>query len=302
MNGEPFVPLVGTQTHTVTGTNSDGCSNTTSITVITHPTPEVDLIASDTLGCDPFFTTFTGFSDVSETVCRWYFGDGDSSNVCGFVEHTYEQVGEYTVTYKVIDIHGCTNSVTKENYIEVRKTPEAAFIWGPWEAIVEQTEVEFTNESLFSTNYEWDFGDGSAINYEVDPEHQFPPEVGDIEYFVRLTALNEIGCSDVAYGVVPIKDIIIFYIPNIFTPDGDKFNETFKPQFFSGIDIYDFHMVIYNRYGEILFESFDTESGWDGTYGSRGLIQDGTYIWQIDFKENMSDKRHKHHGHVTIMK
>ncbi|MCG8578103.1 MAG: PKD domain-containing protein [Flavobacteriales bacterium] len=302
MNGETFVQDVGTVNYTVVGTDENGCFASNSMDVIVHPIPTVDIITTDSIGCDPFHTTFTGIVSEATDECLWSFGDGGESRVCGLVEHTYEQPGVYTVSYEITDIHGCVNSATNVDYITVIKTPEAAFSWSPWVAVVEDTEIEFENESEFSTHYEWDFGDNSPINYEVDPTHEFPPEVGDVEYYVTLTALNDIGCSDVTHHVIEVKDIIIFYIPNIFTPDGDQFNETFKPQFFSGIDIYDFHMIIYNRYGEILFESFDTESGWDGTYGSRGLIQDGTYVWQIEFKENMSDKRHTHTGHVSIMR
>jgi gliding motility-associated-like protein len=102
--------------------------------------------------------------------------------------------------------------------------------------------------------------------------------------------------------IIPIKDILIYYIPNIMTPDGDQFNESFKPIFTSGYDMYDYHLTIFNRWGEIIFESYDTEYGWNGHYGDGGLVQDGVYIWQIDFKESMSDRRHIKRGHVTVLK
>ena len=99
-----------------------------------------------------------------------------------------------------------------------------------------------------------------------------------------------------------VKSIIIFYIPNAFTPDGDEYNNVFKPVFESGYDPYDFHMAIYNRYGEMIFESYDVNGAWDGTYGTLELVQDGVYTWQIDFKEKYTDKRHSHSGHVTILR
>ena len=86
------------------------------------------------------------------------------------------------------------------------------------------------------------------------------------------------------------------------TPDGDLFNETFQPVFTAGYDKYDYHLTIFNRWGEIVFESYDADKGWNGAYGDGGLVQDGVYIWQIEFAETMSDKLHVHRGHVTVLK
>ena len=98
------------------------------------------------------------------------------------------------------------------------------------------------------------------------------------------------------------KDVIIYYIPNTFTPDGDSFNEEFKPQFTAGLDIYDYHMMIFNRWGELVFESYDANFGWDGSFGGMGLVEDGVYIYKIEFGDTMSDKRHYVDGHITVLK
>ena len=78
--------------------------------------------------------------------------------------------------------------------------------------------------------------------------------------------------------------------------------KTFQPVFYSGFDKYDFHLMIFNRWGEVVFESYNAEKGWNGHYGDGGLVQDGVYVWQIEFKEAMSDRRHTHRGHVTVLK
>ena len=85
--------------------------------------------------------------------------------------------------------------------------------------------------------------------------------------------------------------------------DQDEFNETFGPVFTSGFDPYDYHLTVFNRWGEVVFESYDAMFGWDGTYPSGGeLCQDGVYVWKIDFKETMSDKRHSEIGHVNVLR
>ena len=91
-------------------------------------------------------------------------------------------------------------------------------------------------------------------------------------------------------------------IPNIFTPDGDEYNENWKPVFHSGYDPYDYHLTIFNRWGEIVFESYDTNYGWDGSYSDEGLTRDNVYVWKIEFKETSSDKKHRQAGHVTLLK
>lgn len=183
----------------------------------------------------------------------------------------------------------------------MRAHPIAAFQALPNQLIVGETVSDMDNNSLNSSSYYWEFGDGTN-SPEENPTHEFPIDAGGIDYNVTLWASNDIGCVDSVSNVVSVQDIILFYVPNTFTPDGDQFNETWAPVFTQGIDIYDFHLVIFNRWGEIVFETYNPNFEWNGTYGDQGLVEDGIYIWQLDFKETMSDKRHKHGGHVTIMK
>jgi gliding motility-associated-like protein len=92
-------------------------------------------------------------------------------------------------------------------------------------------------------------------------------------------------------------------VPNAFTPDGDAFNQTFIPVFSSGCAPYDknYHLMIFNRWGELLFESYDYQVGWDGTYGGQ-LVQDGVYVWKIIVKRTGVDKRETLVGHVTLIR
>ena len=71
--------------------------------------------------------------------------------------------------------------------------------------------------------------------------------------------------------------------------------------FTSGYDPFDYNMLIFNRWGEIVFESNDTRFGWDGTYNGK-MVQDGTYTWKIEFKQSLNDKRIMITGHVNIIR
>jgi gliding motility-associated-like protein len=100
---------------------------------------------------------------------------------------------------------------------------------------------------------------------------------------------------------VIVNEDLIFYVPNTFTPDGDEFNQEFHPVFTAGFDPFDFNMIIFNRWGEIVFESNNAAAGWDGTYHGK-LVQDGTYTWKIEYKLLLNDSRQTAIGHVTILK
>jgi gliding motility-associated-like protein len=90
-------------------------------------------------------------------------------------------------------------------------------------------------------------------------------------------------------------------VPNAFTPDNDEFNQTFKPIFTSGFDPMDYTLLIFDRWGELIFESHNHDVGWDGKFQGN-FVQDGVYVWRIEFKETMTDKRHKVFGHVSILR
>ena len=95
--------------------------------------------------------------------------------------------------------------------------------------------------------------------------------------------------------------MLIYYIPNTFTPDGDGHNQTFKPVFTSGFDPFNYEMLIYNRWGEIIFETHDVTYGWDGTYALENC-QDGVYLYKITFKNPFLDEPKVVCGSVSLLK
>jgi gliding motility-associated-like protein len=96
-------------------------------------------------------------------------------------------------------------------------------------------------------------------------------------------------------------DELIYYVPNAFTPDGDERNQTWGPVFTAGFDPYRFHLFIVNRWGEIVWESYDHTAKWNGVYAGK-LCVDGVYTWSIDFGDKWNDARYTATGHVTIIR
>ncbi|MBM3185170.1 MAG: gliding motility-associated C-terminal domain-containing protein, partial [Bacteroidetes bacterium] len=157
---------------------------------------------------------------------------------------------------------------------------------------------EFTNTSMNATSYEWSFGDNTFTDF-INTTHTYD-EYG--VYTVMLVAYAQDGCSDTAYQVITVKDVVIVYVPNTFTPNEDGMNDLFIPQLTAGYDRsrgYEFN--IYNRWGEIIFKSTQVLEGWDGTYNGVS-VQNGTYIWTIRFKDYMSNKIYVYQGHVNVVR
>ena len=158
------------------------------------------------------------------------------------------------------------------------------FTPNPYEISSIDPTVFFSNGSLGADDYHWSFGDGTTSTV-TNPNHTYPADQAG-EYEVQLIAYSPAGCTDTARAVITVIEDIIFYVPNTFTPDNDDFNEVFQPIFTSGFDPFDFHLMIFNRWGEVVFESYDASVGWDGTYSveSDRIVRDGTYVWKIEFK------------------
>lgn len=94
---------------------------------------------------------------------------------------------------------------------------------------------------------------------------------------------------------------LLYYIPNTFTPDGNQYNQTWRPVFTSGFDPAEFRLVVYNRWGQIVWESYNPTAHWDGTYDSR-YVPDGVYTYRVWFGDKESDARYELTGHITLLR
>ena len=298
-----FTP-VATETYTVVGFDVNGCTDTTEIEVIVNPLPDV-LFSTDMTfgGCLPFEPTFTDLTSGPESnSVMWYFGNGATSTQLGSVLNTYDSYGCYDVTLVSTTTEGCTDSLTQQNFVCVNEV-NAEFQPDVYEQSVVNPIFEFTNTSTNATSFEWFFGDGSESDF-VNTTH-FYDDYGN--YVVSLVATAQDGCTDTAYAAITVIDEVLFYVPNSFTPNGDGKNEVFVPVLTAGYDRergYEFR--IYNRWGEQVFFSDTPGVGWDGSYidqsGSVKIVQNGTYMWYVKFKDSMNNEIYDFSGHVNVIK
>ncbi|MNK05415.1 Bacterial Ig-like domain (group 2) [compost metagenome] len=288
------VTSIAPGTTTITYLNSGGCSSNTLFTVFALPV--VSFNSNITEGCAPQNIVFTNTGSVS-TNCTWTFEGHGTEDGCGSVSQAFNQDGIYDVTLTVTDANGCNNSSTITDMITIHPQVTASFTVDYMQQTVLNPSFRFTNTSSGATNYIWHLDDGSN-SVLTNVVHVYDDVTG--AYNVELIASNGF-CSDTATIVVSVVDELFWFVPNSFTPDGDEVNNYFTPIFSSGFDIRDYSFLIYNRWGEIIFESRDMHIGWDGTYNG-SACQEGIYTYKIMLKERSIDKRYEIAGHVNLLK
>ncbi|MBI5540389.1 MAG: CotH kinase family protein [Bacteroidia bacterium] len=266
------------QTQTVLLYAKDGCgsvaSDTDTIHVLTMPV--VNFTSDFIEGCNPLKVTFNNNTNPQSQgqTYEWNFGDNDNNFSTTFnPSHVYNTVGDFDVSLKVITTENCNVEYTIANMISVYPKPVALFQAEPKFATIVDPIISFINQSNYADYYNWTFGD-SYSSTETNPYHKYN---AIRTYNVQLIAVGQTGCRDTINDYVTIEDQPAFYAPTAFTPDRDNINSNFMV-FGNGIDINNFHLYIYNRLGEKIFETDNPLKPWDGKYKGK-LSKSDTYTW-----------------------
>jgi len=295
-----------TEDITVTVTITEGvCPTDFEVTSVTMPTPIFPAMITDKVdGCYPITVAFTNASINSVEIqnTNWQFSPNNAADALGAssINATYDEVGVFDVTMTITSIYGCMYDTTYVQYIETYDYPEANFTYAPIPPTIYEPEVVLTNlssDDVIQWNWSIDGGTPTSASTE-NVDVSFPQGVPAI-YPTTLKVWNQHLCMDSIVGQIEVINDVTIYAPNIFTPDGDEFNETWRV-FINGIDINDFHIIMFNRWGEIVWESYDSTGEWDGTYSSMGKVEDGTYVWVVTAKDSYNDKKYEFRGSVTI--
>jgi PKD repeat protein len=290
---------------TLTATSDFGCTASTTKPLTIFNNFEADFTASADLICQADCIEFSNQSTATDnhvSVKYYWEINGETStqeNPEFCFTQTLNEATAFDVFFKIETSAGCIDSILKSAALTVIPKPDAQFSFTPSSPTIESPEVQFINESTQATNFIWNFGD-NAESSEIDPVHTYLAEAKS--YTVTLTATDATKtCTDRYSRTLVVEDQVLFFIPNAFSPGSGSLNETFQPVFVSGIDIYQFHFQIFNRNGELVFESFDPQGAWDGFYGSK-LVDIGVYIWKVEFVESQKDKTHTKTGTVTVLR
>jgi len=285
---------LGPGNYTATITDDNGCIFEQDFTV-TQPTPLVLVLSSRTDTCEQSIGDADVF--VSGGTPPYSYGwqpvAGNNPVLAGLAKGTYSVL--------VTDDNGCKDSASVN--IGNIPSPVAEFEFRINPDDIFKPLVNFDNESMDATTYFWDFGDdwgGTSTDtnptYRYDTARTFP---------VILVAYGLYdGCVDTAIHFVTINPVYTFYIPNAFTPGStDDLNDTFGPVG-NAYDIDSYYMTIYDRWGNIIYQTSDfVNGGWDGiSHRTLQPAPGGVYVYRIDIKTFSGFDNHKYVGHVTLVR
>ncbi len=252
-----------------------GCYDTAEVFIEVIPSPVASYLTSTREGCAPFQVSFLdNSSDVINYI--WTFGDSSIVSNQPNALHTYDTPGEYYASLTVVNRGACSD-IQDSILIRVFDPIIAEFSAIPgWPSQLDlpNGEVEFTDLSVQSSYWSWDFGDG-ITSAEMNPTHTYQ-QPGT--YYVTLRVYSEEGCpSEVVHGpfVVVTPDL---YIPNVFSPNGDNINDEFRVEY-SGSQ--SFKLQIFDRWGLKHYETQNKEAGWKGTNLNGVLLPEGVYYYRI---------------------
>jgi gliding motility-associated-like protein len=297
-------------------TVSDGCSLDAidSTLIVLDPTPVAFLNAIDSNGCAPFSASFILNTDIGVNFDYDFDCDGivDYSGTNTNPTHTYVNAGIYDVCVTVSSAAGCQTQLTASGIVEVYPVPIASFSADPWTATEIDPYIQFYDESFGGSVYSWIFEVGDTVNGVQgsvitsgnttgtieNPEH-FYGSVGTYE--VTLVVTNQYGCTDVYVHQVEIELERTIFVPNSFTPNDDGKNDFFIPQGM-GLDNENFEMYIFNRWGELIYETHSLNRPWDGrSKNGKKVSKTEVYVWLVktlDSNGNAIELK----GHVTLLK
>ncbi len=244
-------------------------------------------------GCAPYTAIFNNTSLAGQQF-YWDFGDGTTSTEVNPV-HVYNNLGRFTVKLVAVDSSTCNIIDSTSMEIAVNPLPTADFTFAPVPPQTNKPTI-FTNLSTGGTRYEWQFGDGeSIVKTTMDTTaHQYNATG---TYNACLITFNEFECSDTTCR--PVEAIVdpLLDVPNAFTPGRFGRNAFISVM---GFGIAKMTWRIYNRWGQLVFETNNRKIGWDGTYKGTPQPMD-VYAYTLDVEFSDGRKLRKT-GDITLIR
>lgn len=288
-------PGPGTYNVRLVLTDTTYCNAPDTLPLTLRVSPNVDaLFETPVAGCAPYNAVFNNTS-AGGTFFTWFFGDGTTSTQASPVKF-YGTPGIYTVKLIAVDSGTCNLIDSVERTITVSGKPTSNFSFSP-NPPEENIITTFTNLATGATRYLWLFGDGDSlqtIRQDTLVRHQYR-ETGT--YNACLVAINQFGCPDTFCLPVPIIINPLIDVVSAFTPNNDGTNDR---AIVIGYGIEKMTFRIYNRWGQLVFESGDVSQGWDGKFKGRAQPMDA-YAYTLEARM-VSGEMVRKSGNITLVR
>lgn len=267
----------------LTVVDGNDCRETVRRDLPYYPVPAEEVIRSQIeIACLPAAVTFDNLPPPVDPTydITWDFGDGTKGQ--GYLpEHTYTEEGEYDISVHVVSPIGCEVSAFFPRMITTQPSPIADFDYNPSRPTNLDKRVTFNNMSEAAVAYSWEIDRLGTYSSE-DLVINFPDSG---IYSVSLIAIHENGCMDTLTRPVDIEPIVIYTVPNAFSPNNDQTNDTFR-----GVGVFlgmkNFKMEIFDRWGNTVFTSTDPTQGWGGNVSRAGKeAPPGVYVYLVNYQD-----------------
>lgn len=262
---------------TLTAVSDSGCISSFTREVVVHPLPEIIRIDHDTI-CFSDKAQLAVIADP-EVAIEWYYElNGGAIFNTG---NSYQTPPlPYQTTYYVMprSKEGCVND----------RLPVEAFVY-PAQDMVMVSDLDRVDLPLGIVNFatastsdpvrwQWNFGDGNTSD-DPEPAHAFA-YAGKYEVIVTTTDIN--GCEETASKLLEVRKITNVHLPNAFSPNQDGVNDTYR---IGHYNISQFNIQIFNRWGQLVFQSENPDFEWNGTSLKGDAVQEGVYVYVLKAKD-----------------
>jgi gliding motility-associated-like protein len=272
----------------------NGCINSDSTWVLFHPIPKLAFTAAPLSGCPPInLSTVNNTISNGSTIKNWDWQIGTTHYNEFAPSTTLTESGLYDIFIQATTSDNCIVDTLVQNYVDVYPMPEPV-IYAPVTSYeLTDDEMNLYNQSSQAATYEW-----SLYNQLVSDNYDLVYPVTDTgHYLFQLMAITSYGCKDSTEIMITVNPSFALYFPAAFTPNESGYNDTFEPK---GYGIHEFEMLIFDRWGNLIFTSNDLIKGWDGMYKGQPAISD-VYVYKCKIRD-ISKNAHYYTGAFTLVR
>lgn len=274
--------------------SENGCIQSYTANVNVYPKPDADYGLESPIACDLQPVHFIDSSQALGALSyNWNFGDGSTSSEQN-PYHLYPGIGSYSSYLIVTTIHGCSDTFALPAPVNIYPSPDAGFTVAPTDTSIFYPDVTMVDQSSGGVSCSINWGDGTVYSNCDSVHHYTKP--GD--YTLMQVVVNANSCTDTSYQHVVIRPEFLFWIPNAFTPNNNGNNDVFKPVI---MGVHEYKFLVFDRWGEKIYETSDPEEGWNGTLHNR-LCSNDVYVYKITFKDDVLNNDHQYIGRVTLVR
>ncbi len=289
LNPTHYYNQSGTYSTQLIVTNSNGCKDTVSNSIVVYDKPNADFNYNVDCQNNVRTVNFTDASTPSNQINYWFYDfGGQGIALTKDASQTFNNPGNYSVLHIVKTSNGCSDTVVKP--LQITPLPEAGFAFNYSSGVNVGTTYNFIDTSNYASSYYWEFGNGGTSNEANPTTIYFQNGTFPVIQYVY----DNLGCFDSTIVWVTVNNVtteISTLIPNVISPNGDGLNDVWKLEFI--------HLLypqatvqIFNEWGQLLFQSEGYTTPWDGTYHGKD-VPDGNYFYVINLNADVEQPIYK---------